>query len=301
MVVEDSKVDSKSGLSAVSKLVNINGVKYIIAGMTSNGTIAGAPLANEKKVILFTPVTGGINVDNAGGYVFRMANSDSLAGRDIANGMMKLGYKNVAVVSEVTDYTLSIRDSFVTEIENLGGKIVLNEEFQPGAKDLRSIVIKAKGASLDAILVLSQTGISGAVFIKQAREQGIKSPFFSDFTMVTNNDAKKIVGSFDGVYFADPAYNADNSDLKTFFDLYDKKYGHMPQIPFHSASTYDSLQILVKAIKAVGDNSQKVHDYILATTKNYKGIMGTYSLDDEGNSDLGFIIKRIEGDKNIAI
>lgn len=301
LIVEDSKVDSKSGLSAVSKLVNVDGVKYIIAGMTSNGTIASAPLANEKKVLLFTPVTGGKNVDDAGEYVFRMANSDSLAGRDIARGMAKLGFKNIAVVSDVTDYTVSIRDSFVAEVGNLGGKVVLNEEFQPGAKDLRSVVIKAKGASPGAILVLSQTGISGAVFIKQAREQGINVPFFSDFTMVTNGDAKKIVGNFDGVYFADPAYNADNSELKAFFDSYNKKYGHMPQIPFHSASTYDSLQILVKAIKAAGDDSQKVHDYILGTTKNYKGFMGTYSLDDKGNSNLGFVIKRIDGDKNIAI
>ncbi|MES2213379.1 MAG: ABC transporter substrate-binding protein [Patescibacteria group bacterium] len=301
LTIEDSKTDSKSGLDAVSKLINVDGDTYIIAGMTSNGTIAAAPLANQNKVPLLTPVTGGKNVDDAGEYIFRMANSDSLAGRDIARGMAKLGYKKVAVVSEVTDYTLSIRDAFVTEAANQGETLVLNEQFQPDTIDLRSIVSKAKSASPDAILILSQTGISGAQFIKQSKEQGINASFFSDFTLVTNGDAKKIVGTFDGVYFADPAYNADNSNLQNFFAEYTQKYGHAPAIPFHTASTYDSLELLVKAISAVGDNSQKVHDWLLVNVKNYQGFMGTYSLDANGNSDLGFTIKKVVGDKNIPI
>ena len=119
--------------------------------------------------------------------------------------------------------------------------------------------------------------------------------------MVTNGDAKKIVGTFDGVYFADPAYDSVSKELKEFFDSYNTKYGHAPQIPFHSASTYDSLNMLVMAIHKVGDDSVKVHDWILANIKNYKGLMGTYSLDSKGNSDLGFKIKRIEGDNNIEI
>ena len=74
LVIEDSKCDSKTGLSAVSKLINVDKVKYIVGGMCSNGTIAAAPLANQDKVIIMTPVTGGQNVDDAGEYIFRTAN-----------------------------------------------------------------------------------------------------------------------------------------------------------------------------------------------------------------------------------
>jgi len=269
--------------------------------MTSNGTIASARIANEKKVILLTPVTGGQNIDDAGEYIFRTANSDSLAGRDIARGMIKLGYKKVAVVSEITDYTVSLRDSFLVEIKNLGGEVVQNEEFQPGTKDLRSIALKTKQSKPEAILILSQTGISGAEYIKQSKLIGVIAPFFSDFTLITNSEAKKIVGTFDGVYFADPAYDANNPDLVTFFAAYNQKYGHLPQIPFHSASTYDSLQMIVNAIGSVGDNNQKVHDWLLTNVKNYHGFMGTYSLDENGNSNLGFVIKQVRGEKNIPI
>ena len=113
LYIQDAGLDSKTGLSAAQKLVNVDGVKYIIGGTTSNGTLAAAPLMNEQKVIYMTPVTGGTNVDTAGEYVFRVANGDSLAGRDLANGAVKLGFKKVVLVTEVTEYTLDIKKSFI--------------------------------------------------------------------------------------------------------------------------------------------------------------------------------------------
>lgn len=301
LAVEDSKCDSKTGLSAVSKLINIDKVKYIIGGMCSNGTVAAAPLANENKVIILTPVTGGQNVDNAGEYVFRTANSDILAGVDIAKAMNDMGYKKVGVVTEITEYTLDIKKSFKEEILKLGRSIVLEEDFQPGTSDFRTTVAKMKISGVQAILVASQTGISGAHFVKQAKEQGFNVPIFSDFTFVSNSDAKKIVGNFDGIYFADPDYDTENPELKVFFAKYEKKYGHAPTVPFHTAATYDAIHMIVDGIKKEGDNSQKVHDWLLKNIKNYKGFMGTYSLDGNGNSDLGFIIKIIKNGEPVKI
>lgn len=301
LFVEDSKVDGKSGLSAISKLINVDKVNYIIAGMSSNGTLASAQLANEKKALLFVPVTGGSDIDNAGEYVFRIANSDNLGGRDIARGMKKLGYKDVAVLSEVTDYTLNFRDSFKKEATNLGLNLILDEQFQPGTTDFRTLILKTKKANPQATLILSQTGLTGAYFIKQEKEQGLKTVLFSDFNLITNADAIKIAGSFDGIYFTDPAYKPNDQALKDFFTNYTNKYGHAPAIPFHTAATYDSIQLLIKAIRAVGNDSVKVHDWLLTNVKSYTGFMGTYSLDEKGNSDLGFALKQVAGDKFIEV
>lgn len=298
--IQDSKLDSKSGLSAVEALIN-NGDKYVIAGMSSNGTLAAAPVANDKQVILMVPVTGGSDIDNAGEYVFRVANSDNLAGVDIADGMNKLGFKNVAVVTEVTDYDLNFRDSFKNEVSKIGLNLVLDEQFQPGTTDFRTLALKVKNAKPEATLVLSQTGLAGAYFIKQSKDLGVKTTIFSDFNLVTNTDAKKIAGTFDGIYFTDPAYDENNPKLKEFFGEYMSTYGHQPSIPFHTAATYDSIQMLVSAIKNVGDNSSKVHDWLLSNIKNYNGFMGTYSLDAKGNSDLGFIIKKVQGDSFVEV
>jgi branched-chain amino acid transport system substrate-binding protein len=302
LIVEDAKVDGKSGLSAVSKLINLDRVNYVIAGMSSNGTLAAAPIANENKVALLVPVTGGSDIDNAGEYVFRIANSDNLGGRDIARGMNNLGFKDVAVVTEVTDYTLNFRDSFNSEAKKIGLNILLDEQFQPNETDFRTTVLKIEQKKPTAVLILSQTGLTGAYFIKQIREKGLSEiTLFSDFNLVTNSDTKKLLGSFNGIYFTDPAYNDDNQELKEFFDRYNDKYGHMPAIPFHSAATYDSLQMLIKAIDSVGDDKEAVHDWLLSNVKNWEGFMGTYSLDEKGNSDIGFVLKLVVGDEYIKV
>lgn len=294
LVIEDSKCDSKTGLSAVSKLINVDKIKYIVGGMCSNGTIAAAPLANQNKVIIMTPVTGGQNVDDAGEYIFRTANSDILAGVDITDAMIEMGYTKVGAVTEITEYTLDIKKSFKAEIEKLGGQVVTEEDFQPGTSDFRTTVAKMKSSGVQAVLIASQTGISGAHFLSQAKQQGFNVPMFSDFTFVSNADAKKIVGNFDGIYFADPDYDAEDHSLKAFFAKFEQKYGHAPIIPFHTAATYDAIYMIVDAIEKSGDDSQKVHDWLLKNVKNYKGFMGTYSLDEKGNSDLGFVIKIIK-------
>ncbi|HBI25900.1 MAG: Extracellular ligand-binding receptor [Candidatus Wolfebacteria bacterium GW2011_GWC2_39_22] len=294
IIAEDAKCDSKTGLSAVSKLVNTDNVKYIVGGMCSNGTIAAAPVANEHNVVLMTPVTGGRNVDEAGEYIFRTANSDLLAGRNIAEAMAKKGYKKVGVIAETTEYTIDIKKSFEQRANELGLTVAVAEEFQPNTTDFRTIAAKIKGENLEAVLVASQTGISGGNLIKQMKSLGINAPVFSDFLLVLNGDVKKILGSFEGIYFADPSYNADNAGLKDFLAAYKVKYGKEPVVPFHSAATYDDVQLLATAIKAVGDDSVKVHDWLKANVKSYKGFMGTYSIDQNGNSDLGFTVKVVK-------
>lgn len=299
LVIQDAGVDSKTGLAAAEKLINVDGVNYIVGGTSSNGTLAAASLVNEKKVIYMTPVTGGANVDNAGEYVFRIANSDLLAGRDIARAMLKMGLRNVAVVAEVTEYTLDIKKSFEETIMQGGGKLVFSDTFQPNTSDFRTMLLRVKEVHSEAMLILSQTGTSGAYFIKQLRQMGIPTKLFSDFTLVTNENAKKVAGNFEGIYFADPAYDAENPQLLQFFADYKSRYGYAPTIPFHAAATYDSIHLLTDAITAVGDDSSAVHDWLIKKVQDYHGFMGTYSLDEKGNSDLGFTIRVVKGDQFI--
>ncbi|MES2471179.1 MAG: ABC transporter substrate-binding protein [Patescibacteria group bacterium] len=297
LTIEDAGVDSKTGLSAAHKLIDIDGIRYIVGGMSSNGTIAAAPIANQSKAIIMTPVTGGSNVDNAGEYIFRTANADVLAGRDLANSMLKLGYTKVAVVSEVTEYTADIADTFKKTIAAGGGIVVASEEFKSNTNDYRTLVSKVQAAKPQALLVLSQTGTNAGKFIKQSRELSFNPVLFTDFNFATNDNAKQIVGTFDGIYFTDPSYDSESAATKAFFDSYQKTYGTTPAIPFHAAATYDGIMMFAEALKAVGDDSEKVKNWLLANIKNYQGLMGTYSLDEKGNSDIGFTLKVIKDGK----
>ncbi len=298
-VVEDAKCGQNQGLTAIKKLVEVDDVKVIIGGTCSDDTMAAAPYVNEAKVVYITPVTGGSNIDNAGEYVFRTGNADVQAGIQPARDFIeKFNFTKAAIITEQREYTIDIRDHFKKEFEKLGGEIVLDEEFIPDTKDFRTTLLKVKREKPDAILILSQLGTTGAHFIKQSRELSFKTPMFTTFTTVANENSKTIAGdALEGVYFYDPNYDADKLEFKAFLAKYKERYGKDPAVPFHTAATYDTVRILVDAIRAVGNDGEKVHDWLLNNVKNYDGFMGNFSFDEKGNVQTGFKLKVVQDGK----
>ncbi|PIN75336.1 hypothetical protein COV18_04065 [Candidatus Woesearchaeota archaeon CG10_big_fil_rev_8_21_14_0_10_37_12] len=296
LVVEDAGCGENKGLTATKKLVEVDEVVAVIGGTCSDDTMASAQYVNEEKIPYITPVTGGSNIDNAGEYIFRLGNADKLAGVQPAQDFINhFNFTSAAIVTEQREYTIDIRDHFVAEFEKLSGIVVLNEEFEPDSNDFRTLLLKIKKENPDAIVMLSQLGATGGYFVKQARELGLEQPIVTTFTTVTNTDAQAIAGEFmEGVYFYDPDYDVNNPDWRAFLKKYKETYNTEPAIPFHAAATYDTTRIILEAIKSVGNDGEKVHDWMLEHVKDYKGFMGAFSFDEKGNTNNGFVLKQVQ-------
>jgi len=303
LVVEDSGTDATSGLAAVQKLVNSDGVKYVIDGMTNDGTLAAAPFANANRVVMMTPVAGGSNIDNAGDYIFRTANSNVLAARDLALAMVVLGYKRVAVVSDNTAYSSDLVQNFEETINTNNAKIMDSEMFPATSTDYASMIRKIKAAHPDSILMLSETGTDTANLIAQARKENLDAAMFTDFSFAANGEARSNIAtsSYDGVYFADPSYDESGTTSVAFFQKYQDTYHAASPFPSEAAASYDDIMLLSNALNAVGDDSGQVKDWLTSNVKDYHGLMGTYSLDANGNSDLGFTIKVFRDGKPVLV
>jgi branched-chain amino acid transport system substrate-binding protein len=291
-IYEDAKLSSVDGLRAYQKLINIDKVDLIIGGCSSNGTMAASALINSSKTPTITVVTGGRNIDHAGAYIFRVGNSDTLNGVQEAETFIKSGIKSVALLTEETEYTQDIAAAFREKLKALGGTLVYDQNFPPGTTDFRSIITVIKSKTPQAVLMPTQTGTALGVFVKQWREQeGDKNiPIHTSFVAAPNPEARKVAGdAIKGVGYMDPSYDRENPRLKEFFKLYKEDHGHDPAIPFHSAGVIDSLDLLQAFLdKNPAYDKQKFIDFLLSSVKNYHGLMGTYSFDAEGNSDLGF-------------
>ena len=299
LIPEDAKCGEGQGITAAMKLIEIDHVQAIIGATCSDDTMAVAPYVNEKKIVYLTPVTGGSNIDNAGEYIFRIGNADVLAGIQPAKDFITFNYTNAAVLTEQREYTLDISEHFKGEYQ---GEIVFDEEFIPDTVDFRTTIVKMKQKDPDVILVLSQMGSTGAYFIKQTRVLGIDVPIFTTFTTVANQNAQEIMGNaMEGIYFYDPDYDTENPELLAFFKKYEEKYGTQPVIPFHAAATYDTTVMLVKAIEAVGNDGEKIHDWLLENVQDWSGFMGEFSLDEKGNTQVGYKLKQVKDGEFVEI
>ena len=295
-VYEDAKLSSRDGLNAYKKLISVDKVDLIIGGCTSNGTMAAKALINSSRTPTITVVTGGINIDKAGPYIFRIGNSDTLNGYQEADYFIKDGIKRAALVSEETQYTQDISNAFRERFEKKKGTLAYDQNFLPGENDFRSHITAILKSDPQGIFIPTQTGTALGIFVKQWNQMGGKDiPIHTTFVAAPNPDAHKIAGDLiEGVYYMAPNYAKDSDEVALFFDLYKEDHKKFPPIGFHSAGTVDTLNLLQDYLDSSNKYSREdFKNFLLNEVKNYSGLMGAFSFDEMGNADLGFSLARI--------
>ena len=291
-VFEDAKKSSLDGLRAYQSLIGIQKVDVLIGGTTSNGTLAAKELINASRTPLLTPLTGGANIDDAGPFIFRIGNSDILNGFEQAEYFITHGFEQAALYTEETEYTQDIAKFFRQRFQELGGRLVYDRTFLPDTADFRAEIAKLKAIRPAALFVCTQTGLAFGLFAKQMRQLGLPRgiEIHTNFVAASNPDAFAAGGSaVNGVHFLAPVYDKTNERLKEFFLLYESEHGAPPMIPFHTAGTVDALDMLQNYLdQAPFYDRIGFQQYLSSKIVNYEGLMGTYSLDSRGNSNLGF-------------
>jgi len=301
LVFEDTRLSSAEGLRAYQSLVNREGVDLLIGICTSNATMAAVSLFHSQKVPLISVSTGGSNIDNAGDFVFRIGNSDSLNGIQQAEYFAAAGLKRVAVLMEQTEYTHDITRFFLQRFKELGGDVVFNEEFSPGTVDFRTISARIRRHAPDAIFMPTQTGSALGVFLRQWSQQagGLLPEIHTTFVAAPNREAHEVAGSLIvGVYYMEPVYSEVNERRVRLFEAYEKLFDHGPTVPFQTAGLADTLDLLSKYLEQHDHFEEQSFRRFLLSVKEYDGMLGTLTFDDKGNTAVGFRVTRIT--ENIA-
>jgi len=295
-IYEDAKISGSDGLKAYQKLVNVDHVDVLIGATSSNGTMASASLINSSKTVMITPVTGGANVDNAGEWIFRLGNSDILNGKQQAERFLDNSIKRIALLTEETEYTLDIAKAFEIAFRNGGGEIAYSTTFQPATTDFRSQLGLLVRSKPDAMFIPTQTGSALALILTQLSQLGgFKGEIHTTFTAADNPDARALAkGKFSGMRYLAPAYNKESPRMKKFLGHYFAEYKREPLIPFHTAATVDALDLL-QAYLDEGEtyNREQFQVFLLDKVKNYRGLLGEFSLDEHGNANTGFVSAEI--------
>jgi branched-chain amino acid transport system substrate-binding protein len=287
VVYEDGKCSGKDSATAAQKLISIDKVKIILGGACSGETLAAAPIAEQNKVILFSAFSSSPDITNSGDYVFRSSPSDLDVVKGYTDFIVKnYGYKNIAILTENTDYAISAREVFVQGVASNGGKIVGDEIFKQGEKDFRTIVAKIKASNADAIFLNPQGGVTGGTALKQLRTFGITAPILGVYNF-GGKDAITAAGSaIEGLIFFDfPGFSTEKG--KVFASKFTAKYGKPGGSDFDAGAKYDSVYIAANALKKCSEDTGCIKNY-LYNMDWYDGTVGRYKFDSNGD-EVGIV------------
>lgn len=305
LVKQDNKSDAAEATNVATKLVKEK-VVAILGPATSGDVKAVRPVVNANKIPL---ISGSATADDVtitdngvAEYVFRTCFNDSFQGGSMAKFALNNLNARTAVlyVETSSDYSKGLAKSFKDVFTSNGGQILGEEYYQTKDKDFHSVLTKIKGYNADVIYVPGYYNEVGLI-IKQAREMGISTPILGGDGFDSDVVPKEAGASaLTNVYFTNH-YSADDTDQKVvdFRNAFKAKYNKEPNT-FHALG-YDEMYFLVDAIKRANSTDPvKIKD-ALASTKDFKAVTGTLSVDQNHNTVKSVVVVEWKGDKQAFV
>jgi branched-chain amino acid transport system substrate-binding protein len=279
--IEDSSAKQEQALAAGQKLINSENVVAILGPTLSNEMKVVGPEANASGVPIMGTSTTAKGITQIGKFVFRNSLPESQAiPASVGKAVKKYNIRKVALFYGNDDvFTKSGFDTMKEVSEKLKLQVLTVQEFQKGQADYKAQLTKIASLKPDAVFC-SALYEEGGVILSQARKMGLNVPFVggNGFNSPKVIDIAK--DAAEGLIVATPWF-ADRNDpkVKAFVAKYEKAYGKKPDQ--FAAQAYDALYIMADALKKAGKADRTALRDALASTKNFQGVLGTFSFDAE--------------------
>lgn len=229
-IVVDCQDDQNRADDAINLARRFIEDKSYVAAIGSWGstvTLAAGPVYNKAKMVDITPISSHPAVTKIGPYVFRQSIIQSKEGP--ANGayLKALGVKRLAMIGLPNDYGKANMALTKRAYQATGGKVVFSEFIRPDAQDFRQVIQKAAREKPDMIY-LGLFAPQAALVVKQARQLGIKTPFYGSAALGTYAFPRLAGKAANGVRLLLVFNPAIGKKMAEFFERFKKKYGYRP-------------------------------------------------------------------------
>ena len=314
---EDDQSKAEEAATAVQKLINQDRVIAVVGEVASSRSLAGAPICQNAGVPMISPSSTNPKVTQVGDYIFRMCFLDEFQGAVMARFTAdSLKLKKVAILKDnKSDYSVGLAQFFTDEYRRLGGQVLVEQVYSSGDQDFRAQLTSIKAKNPQAVVIPGYYTEAGLI-ARQARELGLKQPLIGG----DGWESEKLIEiggeALNGAYYSNHwALDQPLPRLQEFLTKYRAKFSGDPDAI--GGRAYDAANVLFQSLetlatqdpatfKGLGSSKagtplrksaeQKLRD-LIAGTKNYDGVTGTITLDQNRNASKPAVIIAIEGGK----
>jgi branched-chain amino acid transport system substrate-binding protein len=289
LIVADSQCEADPAVNAANKLIDQDGVKFLVGEVCSKASIPVSEIAVQKGVVQISPTsTNAALTVNADGstkpYIFRACFIDPFQGLVMAKFAMSKGYKTAFVMyDQGNDYTVGLAENFEKAFADMGGQIVGKETYTAQDTDFSAILTKVAESKAEVLFLPDYYNIVNLVG-QQAKDKGVTAAMMggdgwdsSDLDLTAAN----------GGFFSNHYYSGDTRPivvdwLAKYGAAYKDDSGN-PKVPDALATLgYDAANLLIAAIEKAGtEDTAKVSEALAAL--EWEGVSGKITFDAQHN------------------
>ncbi|MBX2987642.1 MAG: ABC transporter substrate-binding protein [Bdellovibrionaceae bacterium] len=298
LITLDDQGKDTEAVQVVTRLITQEKVVAVLGEVASSRTKAAAPIAQEYKIPLITPSSTNPEVTKIGDHVFRVCFIDPFQGYVMAKfASENLKLKKVAILRDVkNDYSVGLADVFAADFKKMGGEITSDISYQAGDVDFKAQLTQIRSKNPDAIYVPGYYTEVGLI-AKQARDLGIKAPLMGGDGWDSSKLSEIGKDAINGSYFSNH-YTSESTDpvVQDFIKRFKDKYGETPD--GLAAMGYDAAKVLITAMERAPDlNPKSIRDEI-AKTKDFVGVTGKITLNENRDAVKSAVIVQVQGATN---
>ena len=283
----DSKGDAKQSLIIANTLVTSN-VCVVVGEPTSSAFLSSRSAYDRHNIPVLSAGATAEGVTEGLDYVFRTTLQDSIGAPYLTDYLIDVKkYKNYAIITNTGDsYSVSLSSFFRNHLRKRNANIVAEGKIFGNPTDVSAEIRKLRGKDIDVVIytgyyqeaatILNEMGKQGIDAIMAGADglqQDVFTPLVGDLGIGT-------------MYYAGFSPNTDNALVEQFNQLALQK---KLQSEVFAAQAYDTANIVFSIMEKadITDCSKESRTRIksgLAKVRNYEGVAGTLSFDDEGNA-----------------
>ncbi|RWX33516.1 ABC transporter substrate-binding protein [Rhizobium leguminosarum] len=298
----DSQGTPVEGVSAARRLIDQDGVDFIIGDVSSSVTLAIQPVAEDAEVLLLNAASSNPKITyraGVGGFKWTYRNYPTDENRALIVAKYaaeQRGFTKFAVLSVDSDYGRSAITFTKKYLPDFKGEILSEDYYKEGEVDFRSVLAKIRDNGAQAIIMYGLADTT-PIIARQMIELGIagKVTLIGNGEFNTEKTIKSAPSALEGAVEAAawlPQF--DSPESKAFVEKFTATYNEAPNN--HAYVHWDTVNLLAAAIKQAGSADKvKVRDAL--SKIKYKSPVGEVTFDDHNQARLPMILLQIENGK----
>lgn len=288
LVMKDDQSSVAVGMGIAQSFAKDRQVAAIIGHRNSFISIPAARIYEEAGLVMLSPASTAPELTRKGyKYVFRNLPSDDEIAREITRFCSQQGQKRMVVYYSEDSYGVGLANSFEDHAKRADIKVVDRISYYGDLKDLERLHNKWKALDFDGIFIASGMP-AGAEFIADCGRVGISVRYYAgnalDSPLLHEIGGQAAEGTVVGTIF-NPADTRE--EVTRFIESFTREYNEPPGA--YAAQGYDAVKLLAAAIEQAGDSDSAALADHLRGLKNWPGVTGCHSFDQNGD-DIGELV-----------
>lgn len=297
VIAYDDKANPTEATNSVRKLLDRDGVKFLLGFCCSGPTSAVASFIGREDAVMLVGTAGDRSITTQGNpNLFRTRPPSDYTGGAAGAFVAKRGVKTLAVIGALdAAFYQQYLEAFEREFTKGGGRIIAKESFGPNDRDMTPQLTKVRGLNPDALFVAGYVEQCAFVY-RQAVELGLKMPRYG---ISGGNEAQflKVATSeqMEGVWDLRPVeltVEALGPTASAFVANFRKRFNEAPTP--NAPYAYDQVYVLKHALEKAGtvSDTKKVIEAIrqlqppTETVLKYSTVAGRM-FDENGQGYIG--------------